>query len=78
LPKGQKSDEATQQIEKAEQALKKSEAEFAKGLGFRLCRCTWPPQIMLWDKDRRKNVCPACGDLYPPIQGLGALRTTIR
>lgn len=66
LPKGEKADKAQKQIEKAEEALKKSEAELAKGLGYRLCRCTFPPQIMLWNKDQRVNLCPACGDQFPP------------
>jgi hypothetical protein len=75
IPKGAHADEVSKKIEEAEQALKTSEAELARKLGFRLCRCTWPPQIMRWDKDQRKNVCPACGDIWPAIRGLGAPRT---
>jgi hypothetical protein len=73
LPK-EKANEVGEQLKKAEEALKKSEAELAKKLGFRLCRCTWPPQIMTWDKTTRKHVCPKCGDIWPPIQGLGPVR----
>jgi hypothetical protein len=65
LPK-EVADKAQAQIDKAETALKNGEAEFAKKLGFRLCRCEFPPQIMLWKADIRKNVCPKCGDKYPP------------
>jgi hypothetical protein len=57
---------ADAEIAKAEIALKNGEAELAKKLGFRLCRCEFPPPIMLWDKGRRKSVCPKCGDIYPP------------
>jgi hypothetical protein len=56
------------EIDKAETALENGKAELAKKLGFRLCRCEFPPQIMLWKADIRKNVCPKCGDLYPPDQ----------
>jgi hypothetical protein len=78
LPKGAKSDEAQKQIEKAEQALKASEAELAKGLGFRLCRCKFPPPIMLWDKDKRANICPECGDVYPPRPKIEPLKSGFR
>ena len=54
LPKGEKADKAQKQIDQAADAIKKSEAELAKGLGFRLCRCTFPPQIMLWKADQRE------------------------
>jgi hypothetical protein len=65
LPKGDKSDKAKEQITKAETSLKQSEAELAKALGFRLCRCSFPPTIMLWNKDQRVHICPSCGDRYP-------------
>lgn len=65
LPQGIKSEEAQKQIEKAELALKSSEAQLAKALGYVLCRCTFPPQAMLWNKDRQVNVCPECGDIWP-------------
>jgi len=65
LPKGDKSDKAQEQIAKAETSLKRSEAELAKALGFRLCRCTFPPPIMLWNKDQRVHICPSCVDHWP-------------
>lgn len=73
LPKD-KADKAEAEIKKAEAALKNGQAELAKKLGFRLCRCEFPPQIMLWKADIRKNVCPACGDKYPPDQNVGVLK----
>lgn len=68
LPKGAEADKAQQRIEEAESALQNSKAELAKSLGFKLCQCTFPPQIMLWDKAERKKICPACGDRSPPPQ----------
>jgi hypothetical protein len=68
LPQGPKTEEAQHEIEKAEQALKTSEAELAKALGYKLCRCKFPPTPMLWQKEIRANVCPVCGDTFPPPQ----------
>jgi hypothetical protein len=63
LPQGPKADEAQRQIERAELAVKSSEAELAKALGYNLCQCTWPPQIMLWREQDRVFYCPnpRCG-----------------
>ena len=66
LPKGPAADTAQQKIEEAKSALKNSKAELAKSLGFRLCQCKFPPEIMLWDKAERARICPACGDRFPP------------
>jgi len=68
LPEGKAFDDIRQHIETAEKALALSEAELAKELGFRLCRCTWPPQIMLWEKEEKASFCPKCRDRYPPPQ----------
>src|SRR5262249_48823266 len=62
LPPG--SDKAvSKQIEKAEAALRASEVELAKTLGYTLCQCTFPPQIMLWKEAEKSHVCPRpeCG-----------------
>lgn len=55
-----------EQIARAETALKAGEAQLAKALGYRLCQCVFPPEIMLRDKNRGQSVCPRCGDAYPP------------
>jgi len=70
LPKGAEADEAQQKIEEAESALKRSKAELAKSLGFRLCKCQFPPEIMLWDRTERASIFPTCGDRNPPSQPL--------
>lgn len=76
LPAGEAA-KAQAGIEKAEAAMKTTEAEIAKALGFKLCKCTFPPQVMLWNEQKKTNVCPACNHQYPPrpeIQQLGSGR----
>ena len=58
LPQGPLSDQAASQIETAAKALKASEAELAKSLGFKLYKCSWPPQIMLWNNEKRATNLP--------------------
>lgn len=65
LPKHVQSEAITTEINKAETALDTARAEAAKALGYRLCHCTFPPQVMLWDNQRKKNVC-RCGNFFPP------------
>ena len=70
LPAGPKRDEAQQKIEQAEEALEASKAELAKALGYNLCQCTFPPQIMLStgrhpDYDEEVFKCPNCDKQEP-------------
>jgi hypothetical protein len=53
LPKGPVADRAATEIAKAEEALKASEAELARALGYRLCRCEFPPRLCA---GRKKSV----------------------
>lgn len=78
LPKGPKADEIQQQIEKAEAALRASEASAAKALGYNLCQCTFPPQIMLWRERESAYVCPneSCGKRI--VKRTGAPRVITR
>ena len=73
LPKGEASDAAQKHIAEAENALKQTEAELAKALGYHLCKCTFPPQIMLWREAEKATVCPNCGhrDEPPKVLNLG-------
>lgn len=80
LPKGSERDKAEEDIARAEKALEVSRAAAAKALGYRLCQCTFPPQIMLWREQEDAHVCPnpECGrrDERPkanPIGGRGSL-----
>lgn len=70
LPKGPESEKAASEILRAEEALTTSEAQLAKALGYRLCQCTFPPQIMLWREDQEAHICPRpeCGHALTPTQ----------
>lgn len=63
LPKGEDQQKAQEQVREAESALQLSQASAAKTLGYRLCKCTFPPQIMLWNEKEQAHVCPnpECG-----------------
>jgi hypothetical protein len=63
LPKSEKRDEAEKRFHAAEEALKRSDAALAEKLGYSLCQCTFPPQIMLWHEREKVAKCPreACG-----------------
>jgi hypothetical protein len=58
LPKSAKRVEVEQKIAAAEDALKQADAALAQKLGFELCRCTYPPQIMLWSEREKVTKCP--------------------
>lgn len=67
LPKREK-EEASRKFKEVEEKLQVAEAQIAKGLGYELCKCTWPPQIMLHAGDTEygeKFRCSACGRVYP-------------
>jgi hypothetical protein len=57
LPKGAQRAEAEQKIAAAQEMLARSDAKLAKELGFHLCRCTYPPQPMLWREAEKAHVC---------------------
>jgi hypothetical protein len=75
LPKGANADQLQEKIDEAERALGTSKAAAAKALGFKLCQCTFPPQVMLWREPERAHICPGCGhkveklNYTPPIMG---------
>lgn len=57
-------------IEEAEKALSDSDSLLAKALGYHLCQCTMPPQIMLLagrhpSRGDKIFKCPRCGDQEP-------------
>jgi hypothetical protein len=61
LPKSEKRDEVEKKLDAAEEALKRSDAALAQKLGYSLCQCTFPPQIMLWREQEKVTKCPSCG-----------------
>ena len=36
------------------------DSQIAQALGYELCKCTYPPQIMLYKKEQNASVCPDC------------------
>jgi hypothetical protein len=65
LPRGMEKDELAGKIAEAEQAIERADAKLAKELGYKLCRCTFPPQIMLWNAAENTNICKLCGFKNP-------------
>lgn len=62
IPDGAAKEQIAKEIDRSEQALALAESATAKALGYDLCKCTFPPQIMLYDHALRSNVCPKCGN----------------
>lgn len=62
IPEGKDKEEATKQIQEAERILKLADAKVAQELGYSLCKCTFPPQIMI-ENQEGKSVCPSCGKI---------------
>lgn len=70
MPKGEDRTKVEAEIERAEHALKMSEARAAQSLGYKLCQCTLPPQIMLSKGYHDVHnvelfVCPQCDKQHP-------------
>jgi hypothetical protein len=63
LPTGEKRTEVENKVRVAEQILERSDSKLAEELGFTLCKCTWPAQIMLWNEHEKAEICPRpeCG-----------------
>ena len=64
----------TASIETAEKSLTLGEAQIAKALGYHLCQCTFPPQIMLSKGHHPQSgmeifSCSRCGKEDPPKKG---------
>ena len=71
LPQGPKAEQTQEQIDRAEQALQAAAAQLAKELGYNLCQCTFPPQIMLSQGTHPSYEvevfkCPQCNKQKPP------------
>ena len=69
LPEGDEKEAATQTLEEASKAAQLSEATIAQALGYELCRCEFPPIVMLkvgyrdiFNEDDPKDVyeCTKC------------------
>ena len=70
MPKGDNRAKVEVEIARAERALQMSEANAAQSLGYKLCQCTLPPQIMLSKGYHDVHnvelfVCPQCNKQHP-------------
>ena len=71
MPKGEQKSQVEKKLEEAEEKLKLGNAKIAKELGYPLCKCTFPPPIML-SRGTHNNQgaevfrCPQCNKEYPP------------
>ena len=66
LPAGEPRKAIQQKIEEAERAIQLGHAAMGQSLGFQICHCTWPPQVMAstqYSKETRVEqfTCPNCG-----------------
>lgn len=69
LPSDPKRQEAERRLEEAERSLRLAEAKVATELGYQLCKCTWPPQIMIskgFNEYDEIFECPKCPQRFPP------------
>ena len=67
---GPAAEEIGRRIEDAERTIATAEAQFAKALGYQLCRRHWPPAIMLAAGEDPRTFaerwkCPDCGEQRP-------------
>ncbi|MDH5563857.1 MAG: hypothetical protein OEY91_09595, partial [Nitrospirota bacterium] len=46
LPAGEQKKSIQQKVEEAERLIQVGHASVGQSLGFQLCHCTWPPQVM--------------------------------
>jgi hypothetical protein len=68
LPKGKERDQIESKVADAEKQFALAESKIASSLGYQLCQCTFPPQIMLkkGSGDGNEVTCPKCGAYFPP------------
>ena len=68
LPESEEKESVTRRLDEAERAVQLGEAQIAQALGYHLCKCTFPPQIMLskgYQQYQEKFECPKCGHYWP-------------
>jgi len=63
LPSSPQKEIATQTLENAENSFKVAEAQIAVELGYHLCQCKWPPEIMLKIPKTNQFICKDCGSI---------------
>jgi hypothetical protein len=79
LPNSSEKTIAAQNLEHAEQQFRIAEAKAAKGLGYPLCRCTFPPQVMLLTEQAGEHYrCPKCNREEDMTRRLPSVNATAR
>ena len=66
LPKNETQKAIQQKVEEAERLIQVGHASVGQSLGFQLCHCTWPPQVMASTGYNEKTqveqfTCSHCG-----------------
>ncbi len=79
LPDSKDKEAIEKSLEGAGKAAKMAEAQIAQALGYELCKCTFPPQIMLSNgykevdySQQEEYICPLCNksSISPPAPDL--------
>lgn len=69
IPNDKSKESTTNKIEQLEIQLKETQAITAKKLGYEICHCTFPPHIMLKNKEGLWE-CQSCNCTLNPL-GIG-------
>ena len=86
MPDSKNKDVISQSLDNADKAIKLAEVQVAQALGYQLCMCTFPPQIMLSKGYKEHNyhneeefICSNCGksNIKPPPPRLPPSRTSV-
>lgn len=82
LPNSDRKTAVAESIERAEREISLGETQIALALGYHLCRCTFPPKIMLRVGNTPDNhpafQCPSCKNLEPAQPQSGKTERVIR
>ena len=68
-------------LDKADNAVLLAEADLARALGYKICHCSFPPQVMLKvgrdaKSDRAIHKCSKCGDQIPTEKSIREWKST--
>ena len=81
LPNGDRKTAIADSIERAEREIRLGETQIALALGYHLCRCTFPPQIMVsvsHAHGQHAFQCPGCKRLEPAQPHSGKTEQIVR
>lgn len=66
IPSGEKRAEYESKLRIAEEAQRRADAVLAQQLGYLICKCTFPPNPMLWRQSQQIYECEVCGNRTDP------------